>query len=164
VYSTDIALPTEVIARIQTVPAGFVQEITAIGQSVEELNKNLAAVQADMLRRMEELRGSLSAELASSIKALSDALTKSISDIGKATSDAIARLGSSVENKIASADAKISGVEDRITGVERKLSTDIQTVGQSAEAAQSNARLALIVSVVNLLVLLGVAAMMLTRR
>jgi peptide/nickel transport system substrate-binding protein len=164
VYSTDIALPTEVIARIQTVPAGFVQEITAIGQSVEELNKNLAAVQADMLRRMEELRGSLSAELASSIKALSDALTKSISDIGKATSDAIARLGSSVENKIASADAKISGVEDRITGVERKLSTDIQTVGQSAEAAQSNARLALIVSIVNLLVLLGVAAIIFTRR
>jgi len=163
-YSTEIAVPTEVIARIQTVPVGFVQEITAIGQSVEELGKNLAAVQADMLRRMEELRGSLSAELASSIKALSDALTTSISDIGKVTSDAIARLGSGVESRFASTDAKISAVEDRITGVERKLSTDIQTVGQSAEAAQSNARLALIVSIVNLLVLLGVAAMIFTRR
>ncbi|MFZ8793401.1 MAG: ABC transporter substrate-binding protein, partial [Acidilobaceae archaeon] len=96
-YSTEIALPTEVIARIQTVPAGFVQEITAIGQSVEELGKNLAAVQADLLRRMEELRGSLSAELAASIKALSDALTESISAIGKATSDAITRIGSDVE-------------------------------------------------------------------
>jgi hypothetical protein len=82
----------------------------------------------------------------------------------KATSDAIRALGSGVESRFASTDAKISAVEDRITGVERKLSTDIQTVGQSAEAAQSNARLALIVSIVNLLVLLGVAAMIFTRR
>jgi peptide/nickel transport system substrate-binding protein len=171
VYSTEIALPTEVIARIQTVPAGFVQEITAIGQSVEELGKNLAAVQADTLRRIEELRGSLSAELASSIKALSDALTESISGLGKATSDAIKAIGSAVEggfkktdDGFKKTDDRISGVEDRITGVERKLSTDIQTVGQSAEAAQSNARLALISSIVNLLVLLGVAAIILTRR
>jgi len=164
VYSTEIALPTEVIARIQTIPAGLVQEITAIGQSVEKLSESLAVVQADTLRRLEELRGSLSAELAASIKALSDALTESISGLGKATSDAIRALGSGVESRFASTDAKISAVEDRITGVERKLSTDVQTVGQSAEAAQSNARLALIVSIVNLLVLLGVAAMIFTRR
>ena len=163
-YSTEIAVPTEVIARIQTVPVGFVQEITAIGQSVEELGRNLAAVQADLLRRMEELRGSLSAELASSIKALSDALTESISAIGKATSDAITRIGSEVEKGFKSTGDRITGVEDKIAGVERKLSTDIQTVGQTAEAAQSNARLALIVSIVNLLVLLGVAAMIFTRR
>jgi dihydrodipicolinate synthase/N-acetylneuraminate lyase len=113
---------------------------------------------------MEELRGSLSAELATSIKALSDAMTKSISDLGKATSDAIRAIGSAVEGGFKTTDARISAVEDRITAVERKLSTDIQTVGQSAEAAQSNARLALIVSIVNLLVLLGVAAIIFTRR
>ncbi len=163
-YSTEITLPTEKIVRITTVPAGLVAEIGGVAAAVEELGRNLAEVQADLLRRMEELRGSLSAELASSIKALSDALTESISAIGKATSDAIARLGSSVEGGFKRTDDRISAVEDRITGVERKLSTDIQTVGQTAEAAQSNARLALIVSVINLLVLLGVAAMIFTRR
>jgi hypothetical protein len=130
---------------------------------VEELSRSLAAVQADMLRRTEELRGSLSAELATSIKALSDALTESISGLGKVTTDAIKAIGSAVEGGFKKTDDRISAVEDRITAVERKLSTDIQTVGQSAEAAQSNARLALIVSIVNLIVLLGVAAMIFTR-
>jgi len=163
-YSSEVTLPVEKIVRITTIPAGLVAEIGSIAASVEELGRNLVAVQADMLRRMEDLRKSMSAELASSIKALSDALTESISGLGKATSDAIKALGSGVESRFASTDAKISAVEDRITGVERKLSTDIQTVGQSAEAAQSNARLALIVSIVNPLVLLGVAAIIFTRR
>jgi hypothetical protein len=57
----------------------------------------LVAVQADMLRRMEDLRRSMSAELASSVKALSDAMTMSISDLGKATTDAIKAIGSAVE-------------------------------------------------------------------
>jgi peptide/nickel transport system substrate-binding protein len=153
-YSTEITLPTEKIVRITTVPAGLVAEIGGVAAAVEELGRSLAEVQADLLRRMEELRGSLSAELAASIKALSDALTESISAIGKATSDAIARIGSDVEKGFKKTDDRISGVNDRITGIERKLSTDIQTVGQTAEAAQSNARLALIVSVINLLVLL----------
>jgi hypothetical protein len=48
---------------------------------VEELSRSLADVQADLLMRMEELRGSLSAELTASIKALSDALTESITDL-----------------------------------------------------------------------------------
>ncbi|MFZ8792602.1 MAG: hypothetical protein ACO2O2_01760 [Acidilobaceae archaeon] len=143
-YSSEVTLPVEKIVRITTIPAGLVAEIGGIAASVEKLSESLAVVQADLLRRMEELRGSLSAELASSIKALSDALTESISGLGKATSDAIKALGSGVESRFASTDAKISAVEDRITGVERKLSTDIQTV--------------------NLLVLLGVAAMIFTRR
>jgi peptide/nickel transport system substrate-binding protein len=163
-YSTEITLPTEKIVRITTIPAGLVGEIAGIAVAVEELGRNLAEIQADVLRRMEELRKSLSAELAISIKALSDALTEGISAIGKATSDAIARLGSDVKSEFKKTDDRITGVEDRIAGVERKLSTDIQTVGQTAEAAQSNARLALIVSVINLIVLLGVAAIIFTRR
>jgi len=163
-YSSEVTLPVERIVRITTIPAGLVAEIGGIAASVEELGRNLAAVQADMLRRMEDLRKSMSAELASSIKALSDALTQSISDLGRATSDAIKAIGSAVEGGFKRTDDRISGVEDRIAGVERKLSTDIQTVGQTAEAAQSNARLALIVSIINLLVLLGVAAMIFTRR
>jgi hypothetical protein len=41
--------------------------------------------------------------------------------------------------------------EDEITAVEWKLSADVRIIGWSAEATQSNARLALIVSVVDLL-------------
>jgi hypothetical protein len=48
---------------------------------VEELSRSLADVQADFLRRTEELRGSLSAELTASIKTLSNALTESITDL-----------------------------------------------------------------------------------
>jgi hypothetical protein len=48
---------------------------------VEEFSRSLADVQVDLLRRTEELRGSLSAELTASIKALSNALTESITDL-----------------------------------------------------------------------------------
>jgi len=163
-YSTEVTLPTEVIARLQTIPAPLVEEIGGIAESVTKLSEDLAGIQADLLRRMEDLRGTLSAELAESVGVLTEAMTKSISDLGRATSDAITALGRGVETRFASTDAKITAVEDRITDVERKLSTDIQTVRESADAAQSNARLALIVSIINLLVLIGIAAMIFTRR
>ncbi len=163
-YSTEVALPTESIVRIQTVPAGLLEEIEVVGRSVEELGKRLADVQSDLLRRMEELRGGLSKELADSVKALSDALTKSLEDLGRATSDAIRALGAEVGQRIATVDSRVAAVDDRITAVERKLSTDIQGVAQSSEAAQSTARLALIVGVINLVLLLAIAAMIFMRR
>ncbi|MEM1777137.1 MAG: hypothetical protein QXY00_03670, partial [Acidilobaceae archaeon] len=54
--------------------------------------------------------------------------------------------------------------EERITGVETRVAREIDAVRQSSEAAQSNARLALIVSIINLILILAVLGLIYFRR
>ncbi len=160
-YSSDVTLPTEVIARIQTVPAELVEKLADVGKSVEELDERLRAINEDLLKRIAEVRGALSEDIAKSVTLLSDTFTKALEGLGKATGDSIRALGTEMGRSLG--DLR-TATEDRISGVERKLATDIQTVGATAEAAQSTARWALIVGVVNLIILLAIAGMLFMRR
>ncbi|MDM7275351.1 MAG: hypothetical protein P3X22_004425 [Thermoprotei archaeon] len=160
-YSSEVILPTEIIIRIQTVPAELIEQIAGVGKSVEELEERLRAINEDLLKRIAEVRGGLSEELAKSVTILTETFTKALEGLGEATASSIKALGAEMGKSLG--DLKTS-TEDRISSVERKLSTDIQTVGGTAEAAQSTARWALIVSIVNLIILLAIAGMLFMRR
>jgi len=160
-YSTEVALPTEVTVRLQTAPAEFIERFRGVEASVEELSKRLEEAQAALARSIEAVRGQLSEEMARGLTALSEALSKAISDLSAATTDAIRALGTEVGRQIS--DVR-SATETRISEVETRLSDQINTAAETARSAESNARLALIVSVINLLILLGIAALVFTRR
>ncbi|MCX8195546.1 MAG: hypothetical protein N3F67_00450 [Acidilobaceae archaeon] len=159
--SGEVAVPVESVVRIQTLPAGLIGQLGEVEKSVEELNKRLEDINAALSRRIDEVTARLSAEMATSIRALSDTLRASISDLGRATSESIRALGAEVGKQIG--DLR-STTEQQITAVESKVTNEIGEVRQVADAAQSNARWALIVSAINLLLLIAVAALIYTRK
>lgn len=156
-YSTEVAVPSEFQVRLQTVPRGLVEQLGGIESSLEELSKRLAETNAEFAKRLEEVSKTLSSEVAAGLRAVSESLSRAIDSLGRATSDSIRALGTEVNRQIG--DLK-SSTEDRIA----KVTRDLETVAQSAEGAQSNARLALIVSAINLLLLLAIAGLMITRK
>jgi len=155
-YSSEVVLPVETVVRVQTV-----ELIAPVKEAVEELNKRLEDTQKALSENIEAVRKQLSEEMAKGLTALSDALSKSIRDLSTATTEAIRILGSEVGRQIS--DLR-SSTEASINAVETSLSKQINTASETARSAESNARLALIVSVINLLILLGIAALVFMRR
>ncbi|MCX8165172.1 MAG: hypothetical protein N3D79_01035 [Acidilobaceae archaeon] len=160
-YSSEVAVPVESVARIQTLPAGLVGQLGEVEQSVEQLNRRLEEINTALSRRIDEVTARLSAEVAASLRALSDTMRASIADLGRATSDSIRALGAEVGKQIGELR---STTEQQITTVETKVTKEIDEVRQISDAAQSNARWALIVSAINLLLLVAVAVLIYTRK
>ncbi|MEM1969011.1 MAG: hypothetical protein QXT23_06285 [Acidilobaceae archaeon] len=160
-YSSDVTLPVETTVRLQTLPAGLIREIAGIEKAVGELEKALAETTKSLTARMDELSARLSGELAASVRALSDTLSEAISDLSKATSESIRALGTEMGRQLG--ELRLT-TEERITGVETRVAREIDAVRQSSEAAQSNARLALIVSIINLILILAVLGLIYFRR
>ena len=144
VTSEAVALPIEYVATIQTTlsPARF-----------KEIEESIADVSATLSKRLEEVRAGLSAEVARSIDALGKTLSSALDALGTSLSKTLGDLRESTRSDIARVES----------GVNTVAQTSQEAVTK-ASAAESTARYALYVSVVNLIILLALIGLIYFRR
>jgi len=144
ISSEAVALPIEYVTTLQTTlsPARF-----------KEIEEGVTKVAQDLSKRIEEVRAGLSAEVAKSIEALGKTLGDAITDLGTTLSRSLGELRESVRGDVSRVESTLNTVA--------KTSEDAVT---RATGAESTARYALYVSVINLILLLAVVALIYMRR
>ncbi len=141
-YSEAVALPAEQSVTIQTIQrAEAVQQ--AVQEQIKSVQEQVSAIRQELEKRIEELRTALGSQVAEAITGVS----KAVESLTKTLTSALGNLPSK-------SDLEKSTTE--ITNALKKLPTkdDFNALASEVKSAASNANLAFIISIVNLVLLL----------
>ncbi len=156
--------------QLQQIQNQFNQQLQAVqeqfNQQLQQLQQALGGQLSQALQGLSDsitaLGNNLNNALSTSIQSLSDTLTQSVSQLGTQLGGTIDQLNSQVNTLAQTTDQLSSQVEQLNTQV-KNLGQAVDDAKSAAEAAQSTAKTTMIISVLNLIILLAVAALILRR-
>ena len=188
-YSEEIALPDERVVALQTTQSigkalqpieeqiGQLQEQTQqqLQQIQEQTQQQLQQIQEQFQQQLQQLQQALGGQLGQALEGLSqsvqqlgtslqDALTQSITQLNNALTDSISQLNNALGAQVADLSTAVSDLNNNVQQLNQQvqqLSDTVQQTQEAAQQAQSAARNAMILGILNLIILLGLAAMLL---
>ncbi|MCE4602966.1 MAG: ABC transporter substrate-binding protein [Desulfurococcales archaeon] len=177
---------------IRNATAGLQEQINQLTEQTQEqlqqiqeqFTGQLQQVQEQFQQQLEQLQQALGGQLSQALQGLSDsittlgtnlneALTQSINTLSDTLTTSIQQLGNNLGQTVGDLNTQVNTLAqtvDNLNNQVTQLNQQVNTLGQSvsdakaaAEAAQSTARTTMIISVINLIILLAVAALILRR-
>ncbi len=167
--------------QLQQVQEQTQQQLQQIQQQTQE---QLAQIQQQFQQQLQQLQEALGGQLGQALQGLSDsvtqlgenlnnALTQSIATLSDTLTQSIQQLGNNLgtsvgqlSDQVNTLSQTVDQLNQQVTQLNQQVNTLSQTVEDAkaaAEAAQSTARTTMILAVLNLIILLAVAALILRR-